>query len=91
MIERRIDKNRFSEYVVRQALYWMSHRASWQLSESEQEWIVQFSAESDIEIYEFERLLNDYLLRERLSHQTIMLRERITLSVLESVERKLRL
>jgi His-Xaa-Ser system protein HxsD len=44
VIERRIDKNRFSEYVVRQALYWMSHRASWQLSESEQEWIVQFES-----------------------------------------------
>lgn len=91
MIERRINKNRFSENVVRQALYWMSHRASWQLSESEQEWIIKFSVKGETDICEFERLLNDYLLRERLSHQTIRLRERITLSVLESVERKLRL
>ncbi len=91
MLEHRLNKQDFSESVVRQSLYWMSRITPWQLSENEHEWIVQFSVDNEDILCEFQRLLNDYLLRENLSAHTQRLREQIASAVLSSVERQLRL
>ncbi|MBG0753847.1 His-Xaa-Ser system protein HxsD [Vibrio cidicii] len=89
MLELKFKKRSYSENVVRQALYWMSHISSWQLTDNEVEWIIEFNKNSADVVHEFNRLLNDYLLREKLDKQTRGIRESITLAVLESVERKL--
>ncbi|MBE4619794.1 His-Xaa-Ser system protein HxsD [Vibrio navarrensis] len=89
MLELKFKKHSYSENVVRQALYWMSHISSWQLTDNEVEWIIEFNKNSADVVHEFNRLLNDYLLREKLDKQTRVIRESITLAVLESVERKL--
>ncbi|HCM8094798.1 TPA: His-Xaa-Ser system protein HxsD, partial [Klebsiella pneumoniae] len=40
-------------------------------------------------LYEFERLLNDYALREKLQHKTGALRDSIVHKVLRSVDERL--
>lgn len=89
MLELKFKKRSYSENVVRQALYWMSHISSWQLTDNDAEWIIEFNKNSTDVVHEFNRLLNDYLLREKLDKKTRIIRETITLAVLESVERKL--
>ena len=86
--DKRIEKRKFSEWVVRQALYWMTPVSRWTLDETESEWIIALEDESFAVRSELDRLLNDYLLREKLMSKTHATREAISQAVLEGINKK---
>lgn len=84
-----LDKSSYSEWVVRNALYWLSSVTTWQLESNESHWLIKLSA-SDIGIaQELDRLLNDYTLRERIMTQTDCIRDAIAVSVLKGIQARL--
>ncbi|UTM59572.1 His-Xaa-Ser system protein HxsD [Photobacterium sp. CCB-ST2H9] len=89
MVIRRLKKDSFSEMVVRSSLYWMSPLTHWKLNEENEEWLITFSSEDESVLFEFERLINDYVLREKISGKTGVHLDAISRAVLQSVERKL--
>ena len=52
-------------------------------------WTISFENDSPECLYEFERLLNDYALREKLQHKIGALRDSIVHKVLRSVDERL--
>ena len=89
MLLKNINKTGCSEWVLRNSLYWMSAWSHWQLDEDADRWIVSFGKNSDEVEFEFERLLNDYKLRERLQRQTEQVRTSIIENVLKSIDARL--
>lgn len=86
----KLERSAYSEWVVRNALYWMSAITQWNLESSEKYWVILIK-NSDTEIrQELDRLLNDYTLREQLMLKTENVRNSIIESVLSSVEARLR-
>lgn len=83
-------KQEYSEWVVRNSLYWMSSVTTWRLNSREDAWEVFFDTCSDEVVSEFNRLLNDYCLREMLDKRTIVQRSDIAESVLSSIELRLK-
>ncbi len=79
----------YSECVLRNSLYWMSAVTRWKLDENDQNWIVSFEDWNDEVEFEFERLLNDYKLRERLHSHTGQVRSSIIGNVLRSIDSRL--
>jgi His-Xaa-Ser system protein HxsD len=84
-----IRKTTYSEWVVRNSLYWISAITHWKLEEDEQDWIVSFEPSNDEVEFEFERLLNDYKLREKLQAHTGQVRTSIIDNVLRSIDSRL--
>lgn len=84
-----ISKTDYSEWVIRNSLYWMSTLTRWDLDENEQNWIVSFETYNDEVRFEFERLLNDYKLREKLQFHTGQVRASIIDNVLKSIDSRL--
>lgn len=78
-----------SEWVLRNCLYWMSAVTRWKLDEDDEYWLVSFEPWDDKVEVEFERLLNDYKLRERLQAQTGQVRTSIIDNVLRSIDTRL--
>lgn len=89
MCERMFKKDVYSEWVMRSCLYWMTSLTQWKLSEDKSYWTISFENDSPECLYEFERLLNDYTLREKLQHKTGSLRDSIVHRVLRSVDERL--
>lgn len=79
----------YSEWVLRNSLYWMSAVARWKLDENEQNWLVSFEHWNEEVEFEFERLLNDYRLREKLQAHTDQVRTSIIDNVLRSIDSRL--
>ncbi|WP_275267301.1 His-Xaa-Ser system protein HxsD [Pantoea ananatis] len=84
-----IIKTMHSEWVVRNSLYWMSAVVRWELDENEENWLVSFDHWNDEIEFEFERLLNDYKLREKLQAHTVQVRTSIIDNVLRSIDSRL--
>jgi len=82
-------KTKDSEWVVRNSLYWMSTVTRWKLDEGDEHWIVSFEDWNDEVEFEFERLLNDYKLREKLQAYTGQVRSSIIDNVLRSIDSRL--
>lgn len=82
-------KNEYSEWVIRNTLYWMSSITRWKLDDNEQTWIVSFELFNDQVDFEFERLLNDYKLREKLQEYNGHVRASIIDNVLRSIDSRL--
>ena len=89
MCERMLQKDVYSEWVIRNSLYWMTSLTQWKLCEDISSWTISFENDSPECLYEFERLLNDYTLREKLPHKTGALRDAIVHTVLRSVDERL--
>lgn len=89
VIEKNFAKTTNSEWVLRNSLYWMSAVTRWKLDEDELNWIVSFESFNDEVKFEFQRLLNDYKLREKLQVQTGHARTSIIDSVLRSIDSRL--
>ena len=75
-------KENVSEIALRKALYWMPSSTVWSLNDQGNIWEVFF--ENDREAnecnkikYQFEKLLNDYVLREVLDSKTNALKHAI--------------
>ncbi|WP_158149047.1 His-Xaa-Ser system protein HxsD [Pantoea agglomerans] len=88
-MQKNISKTMHSEWVLRNSLYWMSTVTRWRLDENDQNWIVSFEHWNDEVEFEFERLLNDYKLREKLQAQTGQVRSSIIDNVLKSIDTRL--
>lgn len=78
-----------SEWVLRNTLYWMSATTRWKLDEDDQHWLISFEVWNDEVEFEFERLLNDYKLREKLQAHTVQVRTSIIDNVLRSIDSRL--
>lgn len=89
MCEKMFKKELYSEWVIRNSLYWMTPLTQWKLSEDISSWTISFENDSPESFYEFERLLNDYTLREKLQRKTGALRDSIVRKVLRSVDERL--
>lgn len=81
-------KESHSEWVLRNALYWITAHSKWNLAELESKWVVTFESDESSVKQEFDRLINDYILRERMA-RTEQAREAIISSVLDSISKKL--
>ncbi|MFP3522367.1 His-Xaa-Ser system protein HxsD [Pantoea sp. SIMBA_072] len=86
---KKIHKKEWSEWIVRNSLYWMSAVARWKLDEDDQNWLVSFESYNVEVEFEFERLLNDYKLREKLQAHTVQVRTSIIDNVLRSIDSRL--
>ena len=84
-----ISKNECSEWVLRSSLYWMSAVTPWKLDVDEVHWLISFELWNDDVEFEFERLLNDYKLREKLQAYTDLVRTSIIDNVLRSIDSRL--
>lgn len=84
-----LPKEKFSENVVRKALYWFSQYCLWQLKERDTEWLIYIENEMVDSKFHFDRLLNDQLLREKIDIQTADLRRSIVRKVLSGIENTL--
>lgn len=82
-------KKMYSEWVLRNSLYWMSAVTRWKLDEDDKHWLVSFDHWNDEVEFEFERLLNDYKLREKLQAHTGQVRTSIIDNVLKSIDSRL--
>lgn len=88
-MQKNILKTIYSEWVLRNSLYWMSPVVRWKLKEDAQNWFVSFENWNDEVEFEFERLLNDYKLREKLQVHTGQVRTSIIDNVLRSIDTRL--
>ncbi|MDJ0030296.1 His-Xaa-Ser system protein HxsD [Pantoea ananatis] len=88
-MQKNISKTMYSQWVLRNSLYWMSTVTRWKLDEDGQHWLVSFEVCNDEVEFEFERLLNDYKLREKLQAHTGQLRTSIIDNVLRSIDSRL--
>lgn len=84
-----LKKDVYSEWVLRNALYWISEECEWTLSDCSESWVITLDYEHASPEKSFHRLLNDYLLRERLSLSTERLRNDIALAVLDQLKKRL--
>lgn len=89
VMDKSIAKKVCSEWVLRNSLYWMSAVCRWKLDENDEYWLVSFEDWNDEVEFEFERLLNDYKLREKLQAQTGQVRTSIIDNVLRSIDSRL--
>lgn len=87
--ELRFPKNSYSDWVMRNSLYWMNSITDWTLDDDNDNWVVRLS-NSDFDCKaQLHRHLNDYLLREKIMVRTSTVRDAITFNVLSSIERRL--
>lgn len=84
-----LDKKKYSESVIRQSLYWVSSESAWNLKESNDFFEVTLKNSNEELFFTFDRLLNDYLLREKAELQTKLIRESIINKVLMSIDARL--
>ena len=89
MKSKEYSKKNYSEWVIRNSLYWFSNHSKWSLEESEESWSVSIQEDEERVIQELDRLINDYLLREKIMKKTEGVREKIALKVLQSIEEKI--
>ena len=90
MKSKEYSKKNYSEWVIRNSLYWFSNYSKWSLEESEEFWSVSIQEDEESAIQELDRLINDYLLREKIMKKTECVREKIALKVLQSIEEKIK-
>ncbi|EPN2804737.1 His-Xaa-Ser system protein HxsD [Serratia marcescens] len=89
MWQKKILKERCSEWVIRSSLYWITAYTRWKLDEDELNWVITFDVFTEESQFEFERLLNDYKIRESLQRQTGQVRASIIDNVLNSIDKRL--
>lgn len=76
-------KENYSEYVIRNSLYWMSQYCEWELNELTDRWEVNIPDDNKKEL---DKLINDFKLREMIDFKTRDVRERIIYNALRRVE-----
>lgn len=81
-----VNENEYSEWVIRNSLYWMSEVTQWKLNKSEGFFKIELSNDSEEVVFRFHRLLNDFSLRSQLLEKTANLRYDIIKKSLSSIE-----
>lgn len=72
-IEINFRKSEYTEAVVRKSLYWASEICDWELRSEKEDWVLILHTDSG-GLSNFHRILNDFILREKLDAQTKNLR-----------------
>jgi len=67
----------------------MSAHTTWELESAKSDWVIKLFSDDLTLFTELERLLNDYILREIVSVKTEGVRDKIALSVLTNIEKRL--
>ena len=83
-----LPKASYSESVLRKALYWLTEFCEWTLDEVDDSWQIALltnDSEFDCCKAELNRLLNDFLLRERLDTATKHMRRKIVTAALSKL------
>ncbi|EPG7665377.1 His-Xaa-Ser system protein HxsD, partial [Proteus mirabilis] len=78
-----------SQWVIRNSLYWMSIYSNWLLEETDEQWKITFKNNDESVLFEFNKLLNDYILREIIELKTGKFRESVINKVLASMNERL--
>ena len=89
MWNKTLSKTACSEWVLRNSLYWMTAYTRWRLEDDDVNWHVSFDTFSEEIQFEFERLRNDFQLRESLDSHTGRVRAAIISNVLKSIDERL--
>lgn len=89
MIVREFKKEKYSEWVIRNSLYWLSGECKWVLEEKEDQWEVYINNDDLDMVHQLCRLMNDYLLREKLMRETEDVRKSIALAVMKGIEEQI--
>ena len=84
-----LDKAIYSQWVIRNSLYWMSIYSNWLLEETDEQWKITFKNNDESVLFEFNKLLNDYILREIIELKTGKVRESVINKVLASMNERL--
>ncbi|APG49967.1 TPA: His-Xaa-Ser system protein HxsD [Providencia stuartii] len=84
-----LQKEQYSISVIRQSLYWMTSITEWTLTEKDTTYEVSFKDCNDDALFQFNRLLNDYTLREQIDIKTRDIRSSIMSKVLASIDERL--
>ncbi|MDK7736198.1 His-Xaa-Ser system protein HxsD [Providencia stuartii] len=84
-----LQKEQYSISVIRQSLYWMTSITEWTLTEKDTTYEVSFKDCNDDTLFQFNRLLNDYTLREQIDIKTRDIRSSIMSKVLASIDERL--
>lgn len=73
------EKDKYTEDVIRKSLYWLSEKCKWKLCDCSSTWEIEIQDSEDLDsnIFDFHRLLNDFLLREKLDKETGSLRKKV--------------
>lgn len=86
--EKLLSKDNYTENVIRKSLYWMSEYTEWSMNENEKYWIIQFfnhdTSSNRVESI-FDRILNDFTLREILDKSTKNMRLKIVSAALNKL------
>ncbi len=89
MVTIKLEKSNYSESVIRKSLYWLSEVSDWQLQEDSTSWDVMLNTISDEQkftiISELHRLMNDFILREKLDNDTLGMRNQIVVAALQGL------
>lgn len=84
-----LDKAIYSQWVIRNSLYWMPIYSNWLLEETDEQWKITFKNNDESVLFEFNKLLNDYILREIIELKTGKFRESVINKVLASMNERL--
>ncbi|TFU09386.1 His-Xaa-Ser system protein HxsD [Proteus mirabilis] len=79
----------YSQWVIRNSLYWMSIYSNWLLEETDEQWKITFKNNDESVLFEINKLLNDYILREIIELKTGKFRESVINKVLASMNERL--
>jgi His-Xaa-Ser system protein HxsD len=85
----KLEKSEYSEWVVRNSLYWLSSVTTWKMKSTETLWLIELGESDKAITQELDRLLNDYTLRESIMLKTGNVRDAIAVSVLEGIQARL--
>lgn len=85
----KLEKSEYSEWVVRNSLYWLSSVTTWNMKSTETLWLIELGESDKTITQELDRLLNDYTLRESIMLKTGSVRDAIAVSVLEGIQARL--
>ncbi|MGY8872398.1 MAG: His-Xaa-Ser system protein HxsD [Pseudomonadales bacterium] len=85
----KLEKSEYSEWVVRNSLYWLSSVTTWNMKSTETLWLIELGESDKAITQELDRLLNDYTLRESIMLKTGNVRDAIAVSVLEGIQARL--
>lgn len=85
-----LSKSNYSEWVIRNSLYWLTPVTDWQLSDSDSLWTISLTDNNDQILSQLHRLLNDYKLREIIANKTQRITDSIAVNVLTSIDSRLK-
>jgi His-Xaa-Ser system protein HxsD len=85
-----LSKSNYSEWVIRNSLYWLTSVTDWQLSDSDSFWTISLMDNNERIVNHLHRLLNDYKLREIIANKTQRITDSIAVNVLTSIDNRLK-